>query len=82
MQRADAVQSAHLRAGLGDPHLGAAAIESLRSIIVATGALAEVESVIGRRTEEAITALDAAGLAPDVRTNLNDLAIAATARSM
>ncbi|MGB7982406.1 MAG: polyprenyl synthetase family protein [Candidatus Nanopelagicales bacterium] len=80
MQHADATQAAQLRAGLGDPHLGAAAIESLRSVIVATGALDEVESVIARRTDEAMSALDAAGLAADVHAALTDLAIAATAR--
>ncbi len=82
MQRAGAAQAAQLRAGLGDPHLGAAAIESLRQVIVATGALDEVESVITRRTTEAIAALDAAGLADDVRTALAELAVAATARSV
>ena len=82
MQRATPEQAAHLREGLGDPHLGADAIDDLRGIIVATGALDEVELLIGRRTEEAVAALDGAELEPDARSALEELAIAATARSL
>ncbi len=82
MERADADQAAQLRAGLGDPHLGAGAIVALREVIIATGALDEVESVIARRTDEAVAALDGAGLADDVRSALGQLAVAATARSL
>jgi geranylgeranyl diphosphate synthase type I len=82
MQRATDEQAAHLREGLGDPHLGADAIDDLRGIIVATGALDEVEFLIGRRTEEAVEALDGAQLAADARSALEELAIAATARSL
>ncbi len=82
MQRASAEQAAHLREGLGDPHLGAEAIDDLRAIIVATGALDEVEFLIGQRTDEAVAALDGADLAADARSALEQLAIAATARSL
>ncbi len=82
MQRASAEQAAHLREGLGDPHLGAEAIDDLRGIIVATGALDEVEDLIGRRTREAVEALDGAHLDSDARSALEELAIAATARSL
>lgn len=82
LERATPDQAHVLRAGLGDAHLSPESIEELRQIIVATGALDEVESVISRRTEEALTALDSAGLSPQARTALTDLAIAATARSL
>ena len=58
------------------------AIDDLRGIIVATGALDEVEALIARRTEEAVAALDGADLAADARSALEELAIAATARSL
>jgi geranylgeranyl diphosphate synthase type I len=82
MDRATPEQAAHLREGLGDPHLGAAAIDEMRAIIRDTGAVDEVESVIERRTAEAIAALDAAGLTDAARTALQQLAVAATARSV
>jgi geranylgeranyl diphosphate synthase type I len=82
MQRASAEQAAHLREGLGDPHLGPEAIDDMRAIIVATGALDEVEFLIGQRTDEAVAALDGADLAADARAALEQLAIAATSRSL
>lgn len=82
MQRATEDQAFHLREGLGDPHLDGESISRLREIIVATGALDEVESVISRRTEESLAALDSGHLAADVRTALADLAVAATSRSL
>jgi geranylgeranyl diphosphate synthase type I len=80
LDRATPAQAAHLREGLGDPHLSASAVQELRAIIVDTGALAEVEAVIAARTEQALAAVDAAGLAPDAGAALRELAIAATAR--
>ncbi len=82
VQRASDEQAAHLRAGLGDPHLTAGAIDDLRGIILATGALDEVEFVITQRTEQAVAALDRAGLPDDARTALAELAVAATARRL
>jgi geranylgeranyl diphosphate synthase type I len=79
-QRATPEQAEHLREGLGDPHLGAAAIDDLRDIIVQTGAVEEVESIIAERTDQAIAALEGADLAADVREALTALAVAATAR--
>jgi geranylgeranyl diphosphate synthase type I len=82
MERATADQAAHLREGLGDPHLTVDAIDDLRSIILATGALDEVESVIAARTQQAVRALAAAPLAADARVALERLAVAATARRL
>jgi geranylgeranyl diphosphate synthase type I len=80
MDPATPEQAGHLREGLGDPHLGPEAVDELRAIIVATGALDQVESVIAARTTEAIAALDAAPLAGDARAALEELAVAATSR--
>jgi geranylgeranyl diphosphate synthase type I len=82
MERATPEQAFHLREGLGDPHLSVGAIDELRAIILATGALDEVEAVIAQRTEQAVHALDAAGLPADARAALEELAVAATARKL
>ncbi len=82
LERATPSQVLSLRAGLGDPHLSPDSIEELREVIVSTGAVDEVESVIARRTDQALQALGSADLFPGVRTALADLAVAATARSM
>ena len=82
MERATPEQAARLRAGLGDPHLDPRALEDMRRIIEATGAVDEVEAVIGRRTDEALAALAGAGLADDAREALAQLAVAATSRSL
>ena len=82
VQRASKEQAFHLREGLGDPHLTAQAIDELRKIIIATGALDEVEFLISERTDQALAALAAAELDADARTALSELAVAATARSL
>jgi geranylgeranyl diphosphate synthase type I len=81
-QRATSGQAAHLREGLGDPHLSAAAIDEMRSIIRDTGAVDEVESVIVRRTAQAVDALHDAGLTDEAAVALEQLAVAATSRSV
>ena len=80
MRRADPVQAERLRAGLGDPQLGASEIDDLRGIIEATGALAEVEDVISQRTDQSVAALADAGLTPEATHALAELAVAATSR--
>jgi geranylgeranyl diphosphate synthase type I len=82
VQRADEGQQYHLRESLGDPHLGPAAIDQLREIIVDTGALDEVEALIAQRTEDALAALSSANLLAGAETALAELAVAATARSL
>ena len=82
VQRASKEQAFHLREGLGDPHLTTQAIDELRTIIIATGALDEVEFLISERTDQALAALAAAELDADARTALSELAVAATARSL
>lgn len=82
MERADAEQAARLREGVGDAHLTPGAIEELRMIVVATGALDEVERVIAERTAEAVAALDSPLVPAAAREALVELAAAATARSL
>lgn len=80
MERATAEQAARLTKGLGDPMLSPDGIDELRNVIVACGALDEVESVISQRTAEAVAALGSAPIPDEARAALNELAIAATER--
>jgi geranylgeranyl diphosphate synthase type I len=65
---------------LGDPALKPAGVQSLREVIVATGALAEVEQMITDCTDQALAALDASAVDPHAGVVLRELATAATAR--
>ncbi|MFL6128292.1 MAG: polyprenyl synthetase family protein [Mycobacteriales bacterium] len=65
---------------LGDPALDIVGMESLRQVLVETGALAEVERMIAASTERALNALAAVEVAPPADRALRELAAAATAR--
>jgi geranylgeranyl diphosphate synthase type I len=65
---------------LGDPALDIVGVESLREVLVDTGALAEVERMISACTEQALDALDRVEVAPPADHVLRELAAAATAR--
>ncbi len=82
LERADARQQALVRRHLGDPHLGAEGVGALREVMVETGALERVEHLVELRTHEALTALDEAPFGAAPRRALEDLAAAATARSV
>jgi geranylgeranyl diphosphate synthase, type I len=79
-ERADRAQAAALRRLLGNPRLGQHGIQTLRQVIEATGALAEVERMIAERTERALAALAGAGLDAATTAVLHRLALAATVR--
>lgn len=79
--RADTARRTVLEAGLGGRDLDEDGIARLRAVIVETGALAEVERMIGERTDLAHAALDDAVIRPDARVALAALATAATERS-
>jgi geranylgeranyl diphosphate synthase type I len=79
---ASPAQASLLRARLGDPALDAEGVARLREVIVDTGALAQVESLITARTEEALTALEDPAIDEAARDVLRGLAIAATSRSV
>jgi geranylgeranyl diphosphate synthase type I len=80
MQTADAAQAAALQRGLGDRRLDAGQVQRLREVIVATGALEDVERRIVERTAAARTALHSGTVSEDARTALDALAGAATDR--
>jgi len=85
MARTMAGADAHVRelvsARLGDPALDADAVAALRSAIVASGALAGVESVIDDLAATALETLAGTPLAEPGRSMLTDLARAAVDRA-
>ncbi|MFG1946014.1 polyprenyl synthetase family protein [Nonomuraea sp. NPDC048826] len=74
LARATPKQLACLETWHGNPELGDEQAAELRQILLETGALAEVESMIDERVREAVEALDAAPVAPDARVALAVLA--------
>jgi geranylgeranyl diphosphate synthase type I len=80
MQTADPAQAAALRAGLGDRGLDDDRVGELCAIILATGALEQVEQRITARTAEARAALTHAPITEPARAALDTLAGLATDR--
>ena len=80
LSRATPDQAAVVRRRLGDPHLTEQGVADLRAVISGTGALDEVESLIERKTEEALAALDDAPVEAETLDVLGRLALAATRR--
>ncbi|MDT7547177.1 MAG: geranylgeranyl diphosphate synthase, type [Actinomycetota bacterium] len=75
-------QAAVVRRHLGDPHLSSAGVGELREVIRDTGALARVEHLIGELMDDALTAIAAAPVDEEARRVLQELALAATARTV
>jgi geranylgeranyl diphosphate synthase type I len=82
LAEASKAQSAVVRRHLGDPRLADDGVAELRQVICETGALAKVESLIGELMDDALAALAAAPVAAEARDVLEELALAATARSV
>jgi geranylgeranyl diphosphate synthase type I len=80
MQAADPAQAARLRRDLGGRDRDDEQVAALREVIVATGALEEVEQRIAARASEARAALDSDAISAPARTALNALVGAATDR--
>jgi geranylgeranyl diphosphate synthase type I len=59
---------------VGQPELTSADIEAIQTVLVETGALAELEMVIDTLTEDALSALDAVDIIDDARKALTELA--------
>ena len=85
LQHADRRQAAAVRQLLGDPRLDAAGVDTLRAVIVDTGALDTVEQMISELTDAAAAALLGPGGEPVVADPthrvLSTLVVAATARA-
>jgi geranylgeranyl diphosphate synthase type I len=82
LDRCSPAEAAQLRAGLGDPHLGAEGVDALREVMVGSGALAATEELIAEQTARASAVLDAAdGIDETARDVLAGLVVAATSRT-
>jgi len=75
-------QMAQLAVHFGNPSLDTEGAADLRSIIVETGALTQIEQMIRVRTDAALVALAQAPLDPSVREALTELAGAAVDRTL
>lgn len=82
LDRATKTQATVVRTHLGDPYLDAAGLESLRSVICDTGALAFVEQQIQTRLTDALAAAASPLIESVAQRFLTDLAHAATSRSV
>lgn len=80
LARATPAQAAVVRRHLGDRHLDPDGVAALREVLVDTGALAEVEALIARRSAESAAALRAAPVTDEARSVLGALALAAVER--
>ncbi len=81
LERANPVERDTLIAGLGRPDLDDSGIERLRAILVSTGAVSAVESLIAERTALGFTALTEAGLPERPTFELRSLAHLAVDRA-
>ena len=79
LQRCSPKEAAAVRAGLGDPRLGAEGVDAMRAVIVGSGALAEVEELIASQAGAARELLSEVD--EPARTVLDQLVDAATVRA-
>jgi geranylgeranyl diphosphate synthase type I len=70
-----------LRRLIGNRHLDLAGVQEVRSVLLATGAVAEVERLIEVRRARALAAVDASPIAPPVVRALRRIAVEATVRT-
>ena len=82
LETASPSQAHLLRTHLGDPSLDRAGVDTLREVIVDTGALAAVETLIETLAAEAVAALDTVKLHEPTPEVLTELVGAATARKV
>ena len=81
MEKASDAARAELTANLGNPSLSPEKIESLRTLITETGAIADVEKLIDRLGEESVAAAHSAAINESARPFLLALAETAIRRS-
>jgi geranylgeranyl diphosphate synthase type I len=82
LDRAGEQQAALVRRLLGDRQLDDDGVAQLRAVIVDTGALDHVETLIADSTTEALCALEVGPVAEPARSVLRELASAATSRRL
>lgn len=81
LDRVSPAQKALIEEHLGNPNLSADAVEEIRSIMVTTDSLAELEDLIASLTSSALSSLDSDVIAPVARQALTDLTVIVTRRN-
>jgi geranylgeranyl diphosphate synthase type I len=81
LEKSQGAARAELVNNLGNPDLSSEKIESLRALIVETGAVADVEKLIDRLGEESRVAANSSAIHADARPFLLALAETAIRRS-
>jgi geranylgeranyl diphosphate synthase type I len=81
LDRVSPAQQAIINEHLGNVNLSADGVEEVRNIMVTTDSLAELEDLIERLTQSALTALDNEVIAKVARTSLTELVAIATRRN-
>ena len=79
LDRCSPAEAALVRRSLGDPHLDEAGVDRLREVMVDSGALDVVETMIADRSAQALASLE--GVRPPAHEVLSRLVAAATART-
>ena len=82
LESASSGQEQLVRRHLGDPHLGEEGVAALREVLADTGACDRVEALIAELLDDAVQAVRAAPLDGQAREVLEQLALAATSRSL
>jgi geranylgeranyl diphosphate synthase type I len=82
LERATPAQAETVDALLGDPSLDGGGVDTLRAIIVETGALQRVERLVADLAASAASALAGSPVVAETRDALAELIIAATARTL
>jgi geranylgeranyl diphosphate synthase type I len=82
LSAASEAQASVVRRTLGDPQLGDDGVAALRQVITETGALDRVEALIVELMDDALAALHAAPVEDTARAVLEELALAATSRTV
>jgi geranylgeranyl diphosphate synthase type I len=82
LEGASRAQSSVVRRHLGDPHLAQEGVDQLREVIEQTGARRRIEALIDELLDDALTALQAAPVQAEARAVLEQLAVAATCRTV
>jgi geranylgeranyl diphosphate synthase type I len=82
MDRATDVQLKDLKSNFGDPNLSSEQINLLQEIIISTGAVSHIESMIEELTDTSLAALKHGGITPAGINLLTELAILATNRKI
>jgi geranylgeranyl diphosphate synthase type I len=67
-------EQAEVLSRVGQPDLSEADVRTIQDVLLTTGALAELESVIDELAHQALVALDAADITDDARKALAELA--------